>query len=390
VKDSREVSSSTSSTSNIIYSDVTNPAVPFADFNLQRETLEADIYDALERVISRGWYILGPEVEAFEQEFANFLGASRAVGVATGTDALSLSLEALGIGHGDEVITSPLTATFTALAISRTGARPVFADVDPTTLNLAVDSVEKRLSLFTKAIIPVHLYGNPCDLPRIMDLARDKALRVVEDACQAHGARIDGKRAGTWGDTGCFSFYPTKNLGALGDGGLVATDDDDLADRLMRLRNGGQSSRYVHDEVGVNSRLDELQAAVLRVKLERLEGWNQRRRDLADVYCEVLKGSPVEPVATTPESESVRHLFVVRAPDREGLCEALVADGVQTLIHYPVPAHLQPAYRDLGQGKGSCPVAEKAAEEILSLPLYPELTEEQVERVANAIRAYYR
>ena len=388
--DSRGVLSSTGNISNIIYSDVTNPAVPFADFNLQRESLEVDIHDALERVISRGWYILGPEVEAFEQEFANFLGVSRAVGVASGTDALSLSLEALGVGQGDEVITSPLTATFTALAISRTGALPVFADVNPSTLNLAVDSVEKRLSLFTKAIIPVHLYGNPCDLPGLMELARDKALRVVEDACQAHGAKHKGRRVGTWGDAGCFSFYPTKNLGALGDGGLVATDDDDIADRLIRLRNGGQSSRYVHDEVGVNSRLDEIQAAVLRVKLEKLDTWNQRRRDLAEVYCELLEGSPVEPIATTPGSEAVRHLFVVRAPDREGLREALVADGVQTLIHYPIPAHLQPAYRDLGQGQGSCPVAEKAAEEILSLPLYPELTEEQVERVANAIRAYYR
>lgn len=390
MKGLHEVSSSTGSTSNIICSDVSNPAVPFADFNLQRETLEAEIYAALERVIGRGWYVLGPEVEAFEQEFANFLGVRRAVGVATGTDALSLSLVALGIGEGDEVITSPLTATFTALAISRTGARPVFADVDPATLNLSVDSVEKRLSLFTKAIIPVHLYGNPCDLPRLMDLAGSKGLRVVEDACQAHGASHEAKRVGAWGDTGCFSFYPTKNLGALGDGGLISTGDDEVADRLMQLRNGGQSSRYIHEEIGFNSRLDELQAAVLRVKLERLDGWNRRRRDLGSVYCELLKDSPVEPIETTPGAEAVRHLFVVRAPDREGLREALVADGVQTLIHYPVPAHLQPAYRDLGQGKGSCPVAERAAQEIVSLPLYPELTVEQVERVTNAVCAYYR
>ena len=369
---------------------MTNPAVPFVDFNLQREALAADIQAALTRVVERGWYILGPEVEAFEQEYANYVGSRRAVGVATGTDALSLSLVALGIGQGDEVITSPLTATFTALAISRAGARPVFADVDPETLNLSADSVEERLSLFSRAVIPVHLYGNPCDLPRLMELSRAKGIRLVEDACQAHGAKLQGKRVGAWGDTGCFSFYPTKNLGALGDGGLIVTDSAEIADRLMRLRNGGQTSRYIHEEVGFNSRLDELQAAVLRAKLSRLDGWNLRRRELASIYCELLEGTPVEPVADTLGAEPARHLFVVRAPDRAGLQEALVADGVQTLIHYPVPAHLQPAYRDLGQGEGTCPVAEKAAKEILSLPLYPELSEDQVERVANAVRGYYR
>jgi len=369
---------------------VTNPAVPFVDFNLQREELAADIQAALTRVVERGWYILGPEVEAFEQEYANFVESRRAVGVATGTDALSLSLIALGIGQGDEVITSPLTATFTALAISRTGARPVFADVDPETLNLSADSVAERLSLFSRAVIPVHLYGNPCDLPQLLELSRAKGIRVVEDACQAHGAKLQGKRVGTWGDTGCFSFYPTKNLGALGDGGLIVTDSDELADRLMRLRNGGQTSRYIHEEVGFNSRLDELQAAVLRAKLSRLDEWNRRRRELAEFYCKLLEGTPVVPVADTPGADPVQHLFVVRAPDRAGLQEALVGDGVQTLIHYPVPAHLQPAYRDLGQGEGTCPVAEKAAKEILSLPLYPELTKDQVERVAKAIRGYYR
>jgi len=369
---------------------VTNPAVPFVDFNLQREALAADIQAALTRVVERGWYILGPEVEAFEQEYANYVGSRRAVGVATGTDALSLSLVALGIGQGDEVITSPLTATFTALAISRAGARPVFADVDPETLNLSADSVEERLSLFSRAVIPVHLYGNPCDLPRLVELSRAKGIRLVEDACQAHGAKLHGKRVGTWGATGCFSFYPTKNLGALGDGGLIVTESDEIADRLMRLRNGGQTSRYVHEEIGFNSRLDELQAAVLRAKLSRLDGWNLRRRELASIYCELLEGTPVEPVANAQGAEPVRHLFVVRAPDRAGLQEALVADGIQTLIHYPVPAHLQPAYRDLGQGEGTCPVAEKAAKEILSLPLYPELSEDQVERVANAVCGYYR
>jgi dTDP-4-amino-4,6-dideoxygalactose transaminase len=364
--------------------------VPFADLNLQRDQLSEAIHEALTRVINRGWFILGPEVEAFEQEFAAFVETLQAVGVASGTDSLSLSLLALGIGAGDEVVTSPLTATFTALAISRVGARPVFADVEPETLNLSASSVEQRLSDRTKAIIPVHLYGNPCDLPALRDLARAKGLHLVEDACQAHGAKLDGRPVGSWGVTGCFSFYPTKNLGALGDGGMIVTNDDDLADRLRRLRNGGQVSRYVHQEVGINSRLDELQAAVLRAKLWKLPEWNRRRRALAEHYRQNLEGTPLKMIRVLESAEPVVHLFVVRVPDREELQESLIAEGIQTLIHYPIPAHLQPAYAGLGQGEGSCPVAEQAAKEILSLPLYPELAESDVERIAEAIRGYYR
>jgi dTDP-4-amino-4,6-dideoxygalactose transaminase len=329
-------------------------------------------------------------VEAFELEYAAFVGTERAVGVASGTDALSLSLVALGVEPGDEVVTSPLTATFTALAISRMGGRPVFADVDPETLNLSPRSVEFRLSDRTKAIIPVHLYGNPCDLPTLRELARTNRVHLVEDACQAHGAKFGGQPVGGWGDAGCFSFYPTKNLGALGDGGMVVTNDGRLADRVKRLRNGGQVNRYVHEEVGYNSRLDELQAAVLRVKLPRLTRWNQRRRDLAELYNRLLEGTPLRTMRVLPGAEPVVHLYVVRAPDREGLQESLIGEGIQTLIHYPLPAHLQPAYSNLGQAEGTCPVAEQAAREILSLPLYPEMDESQVERVAEAIRAYYR
>jgi len=380
----------TGTISSTIYLDVTDQSVPFADFSPREDTLTSEIREAVSRVIDRGWFILGPEVKAFEREFASAVGSAHAVGVACGTEAISLALMGLGIGAGDEVITSPLTATFTALAISRTGARPVFADVDPETLNLSAQSASKRVTSRTKAIVPVHLYGNPCDLPAHEELARKKNLHLVEDACQAHGATLGGKPVGSWGEAGCFSFYPTKNLGALGDGGMIATDDPQLAEGLRRLRNGGQVNRYVHEEVGVNARLDEIQAAVLRAKLPRLAGWNERRRELADIYRRRLKGTPVRMVRVLPESESAVHLFVVRAPDRDLLSEALTASGIQTLIHYPVPAHLQPAYRSLGQGEGSCPVAEQAAGEILSLPLYPDLSDRDVERVAEAVLSFYR
>jgi dTDP-4-amino-4,6-dideoxygalactose transaminase len=369
---------------------MTDRQVPFADLNVRESALGSEILGAMTRVLGRGWFILGPEVEAFEREFASFVGTARAVGVACGTDALSLSLVALGVGPGDEVITSPLTATFTALAISRIGAKPVFADVDPDTLNLSPESVRKQLGPRSKAILPVHLYGNPCDLPAFQKLADSEGLRLVEDACQAHGAKLDGRSMGSWGDAGCFSFYPTKNLGALGDGGMIVTNDESLAEHLQRLRNGGQVSRYLHDEVGFNSRLDELQAAVLRVKLPKLSAWNRRRRELVAHYIQLLEKTPVKTIRLLPGSESAAHLFVVRVSDRAGLGEALVSQGIQTLIHYPIPAHLQPAYRALGQEEGSCPVAEQASREILSLPLFPGLAESQVERVAQVIRSYYR
>ena len=364
--------------------------VPFADFHSRDPALDSDIQAAFRRVIDRGWYILGPELEAFEQEFAAFVGTEHAVGVASGTDAIALALFALGVGPGDEVITSPLTATFTALAVSRIGARPVFADVEPETLNLSPESVCGRLTKRAKAILPVHLYGNPCEMPDLLNVAKDEGLRLIEDACQAHGAKLNGRSVGCWGDAGCFSFYPTKNLGALGDGGMVTTDDRQVAERLRRLRNGGQSSRYLHEEVGFNSRLDEIQAAILRAKLPRLAEWNRRRTRLAGQYRSLLKDTPITIVGTQAGAEPVHHLFVLRSSHRDALQEALAAEGIQTLIHYPVPAHLQPAYRGSNPGEGHCPVAEQAAREILSLPLYPELSESHVERVADAVRAFFR
>ncbi len=282
---------------------------------------------------------------------------------------------ALGVGPGDEVVTSPLTAAFTALAVSRIGAKPVFADVEPETLTLSVESARRRITSKTRVLMPVHLYGNASDIAGAMALAKDHGLAVVEDACQAHGGRHGGKHLGTLGNVGTFSFYPTKNLGALGDGGMVVTRDDELAARLKRLRNGGQSSRYRHDELGVNSRLDEIQAAVLRVKLKHMEAKNERRRELAALYEEALEGSAVRPVAVRDGGVSARHLFVIRAPERDALAAHLKERGIETLIHYPIPAHLQKAYASLGQGEGSCPNAEKACGEILSLPLYPDPSE---------------
>jgi dTDP-4-amino-4,6-dideoxygalactose transaminase len=369
---------------------VPDQTVPFVNLTAQHAALASEIREAIARVMDRGWFILGPEVEAFEREFATTVGTRQAVGVASGTDALTLTLFALGVGPDDEVITSPLTATFTVLAISRTGARPVFADVDPETLNLSPASVSAHIGPRTKALLPVHLYGNPCDMPAFVELAREKRLALVEDACQAHGARLEDRAVGTWGDAGCFSFYPTKNLGALGDGGMIVTNDDSLAERVRRLRNGGQVSRYVHQEMGFNSRLDEIQAAMLRAKLPRLVGWNERRRELASLYRRLLEKAPVRWVKSLPGAESACHLLVVRVREREPLRESLSQAGVQTLIHYPVPAHLQPAYQGLGELGGSCPEAERAAGEIVSLPLYPELDETQVERVAQSILAFYR
>ncbi len=364
--------------------------VPFVDLRAQHAGLAPELEQAMARVMGRGWFILGPEGEAFEKEFAGLLGVEHAVAVGNGTDAISLTLSALGVGPGDEVITTPLTATFSALAISRLGAKPIFADVEAGTLNLSPQSVRDRIGPRTRALLPVHLYGNPCSLPALSDLAGNAGLALVEDACQAHGASLEGRALGSWGRAGCFSFYPTKNLGALGDGGMIVTANGDLAERLRRLRNGGQVSRYCHQEIGVNSRLDELQAAILRVKLQRLPAWNERRRSLARLYEELLAETPASPVPPLPGALPARHLFVIRAPQRDRLQEALASAGVETLIHYPIPAHLQPAYRDLGQGQGSCPAAEEAAREILSLPLYPELTESQVERVAGAVAAFYR
>jgi len=366
-----------------------SPEVRFNDLSLGGAAPAAEIEAAIARVLASGWFILGPEVEAFEREIASSFDCGNAVGVANGTDSITLALMAVGVEPGDEVVTTPLTATFTALAVSRLGAKPVFADVEPETLTLSAESVARRITSKTRAILPVHLYGNAADIEGMLELAGAHGLAVVEDACQAHGARHDGKSLGSIGPAGTFSFYPTKNLGALGDGGMVVTREDELAAKVKRLRNGGQSSRYRHDEIGFNSRLDEIQAAILRVKLKYLEAKNERRRELSRLYEEALEDSGVRPVAVRDGCTSARHLFVIRSPDRDALAAHLKERGVETLIHFPIPTHLQRAYESLGQGPGSCPNAEKACDEILSLPLYPTLSAAAVDRVAEAIRSFH-
>jgi dTDP-4-amino-4,6-dideoxygalactose transaminase len=361
-------------------------SVPFVDFRAHVAALRPELDAALARVLDSGWFILGPEGEAFERELAAALGAQHAVGVANGTEAIQLALEALGVGPGDEVVTSPLSAAFTVLAVQRTGARPVFADLDPRTLNVAPEAVARALTPRTKALLPVHLYGHPADLDPLLELARSRGIPLVEDACQAHGAQYKGRTVGALSGIGALSFYPTKNLGALGDGGAVLVNDATLAARLRRLRNGGQSDRYRHELAGINSRLDEVQAAILRVKLRHLAAWTERRRALATLYRSELAGALVGLPEEQPYARAVFHLFVVRHPSRDALLAALEERGIGTLVHYPIPLHLQPAFASLGGRLGDFPVAERAASEVLSLPLYPELGDAQARSVAAAVR----
>jgi dTDP-4-amino-4,6-dideoxygalactose transaminase len=367
-----------------------SPEVRFNDLSLGTSAPAAEIEAAIARVLASAWFILGPELLAFEREIVSSFDCGNAIGVANGTDSIALALKALGVGPGDEVVTTPLTAAFTALAVSEVGAKPVFADVEHDALTLSAESASRCITAKTRALMPVHLYGNAADIDGTLALAKAHGLPVVEDACQAHGGRYDGRSLGSIGRVGTFSFYPTKNLGALGDGGMVVTRDDEIAAKLRRLRNGGQSSRYRHEEIGVNSRLDEIQAAVLRVKLKYLESKNERRRELSRLYEEALEGSGVTPVAVRDGCTSARHLFVIRSPNRDALAAHLKERGIETLIHFPIPTHLQRAYESLGQGPGSCPNAEKACDEILSLPLYPTLANESVERVADAIRGFFQ
>jgi dTDP-4-amino-4,6-dideoxygalactose transaminase len=360
--------------------------VPFLDLTAQVRALRPEIDAAIARVLDSGVFVLGREVEAFERELAAAFGAPHAVTVANGTEAIQLALETLDLRPGDEVITSPLTAAFTALAVQRAGARPVFADLDPRTLNLSPEAVERAVTPRTRALLPVHLYGHPADLDPLLEIAARRGLSVVEDACQAHGALYKGRPVGALTGVGALSFYPTKNLGALGDGGAVLVSEPERAALLRRLRNGGQSDRYRHELPGINSRLDELQAAILRVKLGCLAAWNERRRALAAMYLEDLRDASVALPAEQPYARAVYHLFVIRHPQRDRLAAALAERGVGTLIHFPIPLHRQPAFSMLGGKPGDLPVAEAAAGEILSLPLYPELRDAQVRQVCAAVR----
>lgn len=358
--------------------------IPFVDFGASVRGLRPELDAAVARVLDSGHFILGPEGEALERELAADFGVPAAVLVGNGTEAIQLALEALGIGPGDEVVTTPLTAAFTGIAIRRAGATPVFADVDPVTLCISPAAARAAITNRTRAIVPVHLYGHPADLDALAALAKETGVALLEDACQAHGARHRGRPVGSFGAAAALSFYPTKNLGALGDGGAVLVGDPSLEAKLRRLRNGGQSDRYRHEEVGLNSRLDEIQAALLRVKRRHLPEWTRRRRELAALYARALAGVPV----TLPAAGegSVHHLFPIRHTARDEIQERLRADGVGTLIHYPIPLHLQPAFADLGGRVGDLPAAERAARELLSLPLYPELGDDRVQLVVEAVR----
>jgi len=361
---------------------VSAPRVPFNDVHLHDDAAAVDA--AIRRVVDRGWFVLGPELEHFEAEFAAACGVMTSVGVGTGTDAIALALRALGIGPGDEVITAPLSAAYTALAVMMAGARPVFADIDDERLTIDPRAVEAAITPRTAAILPVHLYGQAADMPAIVTIAARHGLAVVEDCCQAHLATCAGLAVGTFGVAAAYSFYPTKNLGALGDGGAVATGDASLASRLRRLRNGGQRTRYHHDEFGVNSRLDELQAAILRARLAFLPEWTRKRRALAAAYRAALRGAPVR-VPAEIDPGHVYHLFVVRSQERARLQDVLRSRGVETLIHYPVPIPRQPAVAT--EEPAECPVADRACNELVSLPLYPSLPPAAVVEVAAAVLA---
>jgi dTDP-4-amino-4,6-dideoxygalactose transaminase len=367
----------------------TSTSIPFIDLKAAYVELQGKLDSAALEVLSSGWYVLGPQVRAFEDEFAAWLGVPDAVGVASGTDALLLALRACQVGPGDEVIVPSHTAVATVAAVELAGARPVFADIQIDTFTLDPDAVAAALTPRTRAIVAVHLYGQAADLDALAALARRHGLALVEDCAQAHGARCQDRMAGTVGDIAAFSFYPTKNLGAVGDGGLVASHRPELLERVRSLRQYGWRERYISDEPGYNSRLDELQAALLRVKLRRLDGWNQQRQALAARYDELLAGSAVSMPFVAPGNQHVYHLYVVRSPQRDALQAHLTERGIGSAIHYPVPVHLQPAYRHLAPA-GSLPVTERAAAEILSLPLYPQLPEEHVEQVARSIRGFGR
>ena len=362
--------------------------IPQANPHAQYISHQAEIDQAIARVLEKGRYILGEEAAAFEREFADYIGVRFGVGVGSGTEALHLALRACGVGPGDEVITVAHTAVATVAAIELCGATPVMVDIDPRSFTLDPTKLEAAITPATRAVIPVHLYGQSADLEPILSLARKRRVRVIEDCAQSHGATYHGRRTGAWGDMACFSFYPTKNLGAIGDGGFVATDDPQLAENARLLREYGWRERYVSDVAGWNTRLDELQAAILRVKLRTLDADNARRRRLASMYDEWLAASPVILPVEMPYGQHVYHLYVVRAERRDALQVFLKERGIGSLIHYPVPVHLQPAYRGRLGDVGSLPETERAAREVLSLPMFPELTEAEVRQVADAVREF--
>jgi len=361
--------------------------VPYLDLKAQYESIRGEVGDAIQQVLDRTAFAGGPFVAQFEKEFASFCGCSHAVGVGSGTEALWLSLLGLGIGPGDEVITVPNTFIATAEAISFCGARPIFVDVGEATWTMDPQRLEAAITPRTKAVIPVHLFGQTADMDPILEIARARGLSVIEDACQAHGAEYKGKPAGSMGDAGCFSFYPGKNLGAYGEAGAVVTSNEGLDRKIRMLRDHGQAKKYYHSLIGWNARMDGIQGAVLSVKLKHLPAWNEGRRRNAAIYDELLKG--VKGVTTPKQagySKHVYHIYAIRVADRDRLIASLAEKDIQCGIHYPIPVHLLDAYKSLNLGTGSFPVAEKSAAEFVSLPMFPELSGEQIEWVVGEIR----
>lgn len=371
--------------------------IPFGDIKREYEDLSEEIGRAVLDVLKSGWFVLGEKLQRLEDAFAGYIGDEvRAVGVGSGTEALHIALVAAGVGYGDYVITVPNTAVPTISAISSAGATPLFVDISPDTFNMDTEALrrlviaeKKRIGNKLKAIIPVHLYGQSADMEPILSIAKEFELKVIEDACQAHGAEYEEEKVGSYGDYGCFSFYPSKNLGAYGDGGIVVTKNQEEAQKLIMLRNYGQEKRYYHKIKGFNSRLDEIQAAILLCKIKYLDKWNDRRRDIAAIYNKNIHDDSVIKPIVASYGKHVFHLYVIRYPERERLQTYLQQEGVQTVIHYPVPVHLQEAYKDLGYSEGDFPVTEKIAGEIISLPNFPYLRDEEAKTVADTVNGFF-
>jgi dTDP-4-amino-4,6-dideoxygalactose transaminase len=361
--------------------------IPLVDLKAQYASIKPEIDEAIHRVLDNCSYILGPEVAAFEQEFASYCSNAHGIGMSSGTAALHMALLAADVGPGDEVITTPFTFVATVSAIEYAGAKPVLVDIDPETFCIDVAALEAAVTPRTKALIPVHLFGQPADMDPILALARRKGLRVIEDAAQAHGAEYHGRRAGSLGDMACFSFYPAKNLGAVGEGGMVVTGDEALARKLRLLRDWGAERKYHHVIRGYNFRLEGIQGAVLRVKLRHLERWTEARRAIAARYDAALGAAGIATPVVRKGCRHVYHTYTIRLPQRDACQQALTERGIGTGIHYPVPVHLMPAYQDLGYRAGQFPQAERAAAEVLALPVFPELTEVQQQAVIDAVIA---
>ena len=364
--------------------------VPFVDLSAQYESIKSEVLPKVTDIISRGDFILGEDLKSFESEFASYTGVKYGIGVASGTDALYLALLACGIGKGDEVITSANTFIATVIAITQSGAKPVLADVDKKTYNIDPGQIAKLITKNTKAIIPVHLCGQPAAMEKVKEIADKHKLIVIEDSAQAHGAYFDNKKkVGSYGDLACFSFYPAKNLGAYGDGGIVVTNNPDLAEKVRLIRNYGQKIKNQHSTFGFNSRLDNLHAAILRIKLKYLDKWNNQRRNNGKIYQELFGNNPPVTLPNPEKNDHIYHLYVVLANERDSLADFLKSRGVASGMHYPIPIHLQECYKSLGYKKGDFPVTENYASSTLSLPMYPELTREQIKWAVDSVKEFY-